>query len=358
MSGEGPTGHRDHSAELAALVGQAVGPPEVARDPVNRSMIRHWVEAMGDTDPVYVSDEAARAAGLTGVVAPPTMLQAWGMRGLAATMALEEARAAGMVGASGHESPNDVMMRLLDQEGLTSVVATNCEQHYERPLHLGERLVCSSVIEAISDVKRTGLGEGRFVTTRLDFVALEDDRVGPEPEPEALMAKGEPVATMRFRILKFRPAGQETKTTEQQERPKRPRPSLTQDNAFFFEGARQGKLLIQRCASCGTLRHTPLPACATCRSFEWDTVEASGRGRVYSFVVVHYPQVPSFDYPLPIALVELEEGTRLVANVDDVAPGDLHIGMPVEADFVSFDDELTLPVFHPTTASNASGGKD
>lgn len=132
------------------------------------------------------------------------------------------------------------------------------------------------------------------------------------------------------------------------ERPIRPRPALTQDNAFFFEGARQGKLLIQRCGSCGTLRHPPRPACVVCRSFEWDTLEATGRGTVYSYVVVHHPQVPAFDYPLPIAVVELEEGTRLVADIVGLAPEAVTIGMPVVVDFVAVDDELTLPMFRPT----------
>jgi uncharacterized OB-fold protein len=133
-------------------------------------------------------------------------------------------------------------------------------------------------------------------------------------------------------------------------RPLRPRPALTQDNSFFFDGARQGRLLIQRCASCGVLRHPPRPACAECRSFQWDTVEASGRGTVYSYVVVHHPQVPAFDYPLPIAVVELAEGTRLVADLQGVAPDAVTVGMPVVVDFVAVDDELTLPLFRPAPA--------
>ena len=134
---------------------------------------------------------------------------------------------------------------------------------------------------------------------------------------------------------------------------RRPRPALTQDNAFFFEGAKEHSLLIQRCAVCGTLRHPPRPACANCRSFEWDALEASGRGTIYSFVVNHYPQVPAFDYPLVVALIELEEGTRLVANVVGITPETVAIGMPVVATFVAFDDDLTLPVFRP--APDAAG---
>ena len=289
---------------------------------------------------------------MPGIVAPPTMLQAWGMRGLTATLALEAERAEG--GRTGDDENTQArMMRLLDDEGFSSVVATNCEQQYVRPLVLGERLVSSSVVESISDVKGTGLGVGRFVTTRQDFVSFDDEALaamGDDVDPEALMSAGEPVATMRFRILKFRPG-----TGASARRPRRPRPAVTQDNAFFFEGAREHKLLIQRCASCGTLRHPPLPACAKCRSFEWDTVEASGRGTLYSYVVVHYPQVPSFDYPLPIALVELEEGTRLVANLDGLAPEEVRIGMPLVAGFEDFDEELSLPVFRPAGEPAKSG---
>jgi uncharacterized OB-fold protein/acyl dehydratase len=314
-------------------------------------MIRHWVEAMGDENPIYVSEEAARAHGHAGVIAPPTMLQAWIMRGLRWTQEIEAARVSGAEQGSG---PNDVMMSLLDAEGLTSVVATNCEQRYGRPLVIGDRLLVRSVIEDISEPKRTGLGTGRFITTRLDYTAVTDAEVPEQPTPDevrALAEAGEPVATMRFRILKYLPPARLASSPEESEnrRPPRPRPALTQDNAFWFEGARAHRLLIQRCSSCGTLRHPPLPACGRCQSLEWDTVEASGRGVLYSYVVVHYPQVPAFDYPLPIGLVELEEGTRVVANLDGAEPGELQIGMALTATFVDFDDELTLPVFVPAS---------
>lgn len=342
-------GFPDHSAELAALVGQSSGSPNLSPDAVNVPMIRHWVEAMGDHNPVYLSDAAAREAGFEQLYAPPTMLQAWIMRGLRASQLVEEARAAGAEQGSG---PNDIMMGLLDDEGLTSVVATNCEQHYDRPLVVGDRLLVRSTIESISDPKRTALGTGRFVTTRLDYVAVPDPDVpsGEEVTPQveqALFDAGEPVATMRFRILKFLPPDRAPA------RPPRPRPALTQDNAFWFEGAQAHRLLIQHCTSCGTLRHPPLPACGTCGSLEWDTVESSGRGTLYSYVVVHYPQVPSFEYPLPIGLVELEEGTRVVANLADVATQDIQVGMAVRAEFVDCDEDLSLPVFVPAGVGGA-----
>jgi uncharacterized OB-fold protein len=341
-------GHADRSAELAALVGRPTGPPQLSPFAVNAPMIRHWVEAMGDLDPVYVSDDAARAAGLSGVIAPPTMLQAWTMVGLRATLERESARTEG---ARRSGSVHEEVMALFDDEGLTSVVATNCEQRYLRPLVIGDRLVASSTIESISDVKQTALGAGRFLTTRTDFVAVPDEQAGPGADPAALLASGEPVATMRFRLLRFRPR---PARAQQPARPRRPRPAITEDNAFWFEGARQHRLLIQRCTSCGTLRHPPLPACGVCRSLEWDSVESAGQGELYSFVVIHHPQVPAFDYPLPIGLIALREGTRLVADLEGVDPSDLRIGMPVEAHFVAFDDELTLPVFRP--AGNAPAG--
>jgi 3-oxo-4,17-pregnadiene-20-carboxyl-CoA hydratase alpha subunit len=317
---------------LQAFVGLASGPASKAPDAVNLPMIRHWVEAMGDDNPVYVDEEAARAAGFEGIIAPPTMLQAWIMAGLRATLARDAARERGEAEGG---SPSDTLMALLDEAGFTSVVATNCDQHYVRPLVPGDLLEVTSVIDSVSGEKATGLGVGHFITNRLEFTDQH----------------GEPVATMKFRILKFRPRRTEPDPAP---RPKRPRPALTQDNRFFFDGAKQHKLLIQRCSACGTLRHPPRPACANCRSFEWDPLEASGRGTIYSFTVNHYPQVPAFDYPLVVALVELEEGTRLVANVADITPETVAIGMPVVATFEAFDDDLTLPVFRPATPTGGA----
>jgi uncharacterized OB-fold protein/acyl dehydratase len=346
----------DHSAALATLVGLAAGAPNLAPDAVNVPMIRHWVEAMGDHNPVYVSDDAARAAGYDELIAPPTMLQAWIMRGLRASLLTEEARAEGAEQGSG---PNEKMMALLDAEGLTSVVATNCEQSYGRPLVVGDRLLVRSVIEAISDPKRTGLGTGRFITTRLDYVAVPDPDVPvwvTGDEVDKLYDAGEPVATMRFRILKYLPPAKKAAAVVDADaaRPPRPRPAITQDNAFWFEGARAHKLLIQHCTSCGTLRHPPLPACAVCGSLDWDTVESSGRGTLYSYVVVHYPQVPAFEYPLPIGLILLEEGTRLVANLDGMPLDAIEIGMALRAEFVD-DEDLSLPVFVPAAGPGGGG---
>jgi 3-oxo-4,17-pregnadiene-20-carboxyl-CoA hydratase alpha subunit len=300
-------------ARLKAYEGRQVGPPEPGPDPVNQPMIRHWCEAIGDANPVYRDAEAGAASVHGAIVAPPTMLQAWIMRGIR-----PRTREGG--------SASDELMQLLEARGFTSVVATNCEQEYERDLHLGDQLAVTSTIESVSDEKTTALGSGHFVTTRSTYTDQN----------------GDVVATMRFRILKFRPA-----TRPPAPRPKRPRPALTQDNAWWFEACREHRLLIQRCRSCRRLRHPPQPMCPACQSLDWDTVAASGRGRVYSFVVNHYPQVPAFDYPLVVGLIELDEGTRLVSNIVGTDPAAVRVGMPVEVEFTDFDEELTLPQFHP-----------
>jgi uncharacterized OB-fold protein len=314
----------DLAPELTAYAGRAVGPAERGPDPVNQPMIRHWCDAIGDRNPVYTDADSAAASTHRQIIAPPVMLQAWTMRGLRSRPA-----------TGGSEQ--DELLRLLDAHGFTSVVATNCEQEYFRDLHLGDHLSVQSVIESVSEEKKTALGVGHFVTTRQTFT---DDA-------------GDVVATMLFRILKFRPGEKRQEPAaggESQPRPKRPRPAVTQDNAWWFEACRRHQLLIQRCQSCGMLRHPPQTMCGNCRSFEWDTVEASGRGSVYSFVVNHYPQVPAFDYPLAVGLIALEEGTRLVSDIIGIDPAAITVGMGVQVEFVDFDDELTLPLFTPRKA--------
>jgi uncharacterized OB-fold protein/acyl dehydratase len=318
-TGAADTDKAAFAARLKEFEGKEAGEPEQGADPVNQPMIRHWVEAVGDENPIYTQPEAAEQSVHGEIVAPPVMLQAWVMRGVRPR-------------PTDGGNARDELMTLIDDAGFTSVVATNCEQEYHRYLHLGDHLSTTTIIESVSDEKATGLGVGHFVTTRVDYRTDE----------------GELVATMRFRILKFKPGtGRPPPKAEENLRPLRPRPALTQDNAFWFEGARQHRLLIQRCKECGTLRHPPRPMCSECRSYEWDVVDASGRGTVYSFVVNHYPQVPAFDYPLAVGLIELEEGTRLVANVIGVEPGDISVGMPVEVEWVDHDPDLSLPAFRP-----------
>jgi uncharacterized OB-fold protein len=127
-------------------------------------------------------------------------------------------------------------------------------------------------------------------------------------------------------------------------------PSVSPDTQFFWDGLKDHQLLIQRCASCGVLRHPPRPMCPSCNSLEWDTVSASGRGTVHSFVMPQHPPMPFMEYPYIVALIDLEEGTRLLSNLCEVAPADASIGMPVEVFYTEFDEGLVLHQFHPAGA--------
>jgi acyl dehydratase len=167
-------------ADLQDYVGGNFG-PFLAWDAVNAPMIRHWCEVMGETDPIYTDTGAARAAGYGAIVAPPAMLQAWVMPGYGS------ARPPGSAGG-GALAVLDVLRRA----GYEGVVAVNCEQEYFAYLEEGDRLYFRSTCESISAEKKTALGTGFFVTELATFYRQQD----------------EPVATMRFRVLQYRPAGE------------------------------------------------------------------------------------------------------------------------------------------------------
>ncbi|GAA5613892.1 hypothetical protein CP981_20365 [Streptomyces platensis] len=372
--------------QLKSYEGRPTSAPGVGKDLVNEPMIRHWCEAVGDANPAYRGPDA---------VAPPTMLQAWTMGGLS--------------GHADRSGAYDELSGLLDGAGYTSIVATDCEQEYLRPLRPGDRITFDSVIESVSECKTTKLGVGHFITTRMD-----------------IRADGEPAGTHRFRVLKYAPAARLPKTEErpqeavdqssktaerrpqaddrpsrtdqrltppQQPQPRRPRPVINRDNAGFWEGVRGHRLLIQRCTGCRTLRFPWLPGCNTCGSPEWDTVEASGSGTVFSYVVMHHPPFPAFTAPdappgappdapadgtgpdgtgsgatgpdatapgaagaagsgtaspYAVGLIELAEGVRMVSNIVGVPYDKVRIGMAVRLEFLRADEELELPVFRVT----------
>lgn len=372
---DGPREPDELYEKLRAYEGQAAAVAGRGKDPVNEPMIRHWCEAMGDTHPGYGGPEA---------VAPPTMLQVWTMGGLS--------------GHSGRSEAYDELFALLDAAGYASVVATDCEQEYLRPLRPGDEITFDAVIESISERKTTKLGTGYFVTTRMD-----------------VRADGETAGTHRFRILKYvparrRPKGVGTAGAAGAEGAvgstgfvgpegaagagglrksagsadaavsggaasggavpggaRRPRPVINRDNAGFWEGVARHRLLIQRCGSCARLRFPWLPGCNGCGSPEWDTVEASGEGTVYSYVVMHHPPFPAFAVseraadagavPYAVVLVELAEGVRIISQVVGVAHERVWIGMPVRLEFRRVDEELELPVFRPVTTDAGKGAE-
>ena len=127
------------------------------------------------------------------------------------------------------------------------------------------------------------------------------------------------------------------------------------DDRYFWEGAREGRLMLQSCAACGALRHPPSPMFARCGSTERDATASSGRGRIHSWILSHHPSAPD-DAPRVVVLVELEEGCRVVSNLLDVAPEDVRNDMAVEVCFVERDG-VVLPQFRsaPTPAPAGVG---
>ncbi len=301
-------------AERIRATGESAS--RTGRDPVNQPMVNNWVEAMGDRNPVYVdAATAAEVHGGQGTVAPPAMAQVWTMYGL------DPAR--------DPADPLYATMAMLDEAGFTSVIATNCEQTYDRYLRPGDEVRVTNRLESVVGPKKTALGEGYFATTRNTWY------VGDEQ-----------VATMTFRVLKFRPA---SRGVEPVETPAESafvlRPQVNRDTAFFWEGTRQGELRVQRCGSCGALRHPPGPACPACQALQPTYDVASGRGTVYSYVVHRHPPVPGKELPILLVLVELEEGVRMVGELLDATPDDVKIGAPVQVSMVRVDDDLTIPAW-------------
>lgn len=322
MSDEATPEQQERLAKLKAFEGRTTGAPLRAHDAVNQPMIRHWCDAMEDDNPIYTDPERAALSAHGGIVAPPGMIQAWTMAGLRGAPA----------SSGGEKSVQQRIWQILDEGGFTSVVAVGADQEYMRYVKLGDHLSCEVTIEDVSPEKKTGLGMGHFITQLYKWT--EDS--------------GDIVATMRWRLLKFKPRAKKPGAPKKEAaKRERPHPGITLDNAFFWNGLKEEKLLIQKCAGCGHLQAPPDPMCPKCQGLEWEYVEACGRGTLYSFVVMHYPPVPPFDYPNPIGLVELEEGVRMVTNLIDVEKKDIEIGMPLELTFKKIDEELTLHQWRP-----------
>jgi uncharacterized OB-fold protein len=310
-------------AQLEKYVGKTVGPPEVARDLVNEPMIRHWCEAMGDENPAYT--DAAESSVHGSLVAPPTMMQAWILKGFA---------------MSGEAEPQDLQEELhafFNANGYTGVVATNCDQGYTRYLRPGDRVSAVMTIESISEQKATAMGLGYFIETRTTFRDASDEEIG----------------WMTFRVLKFKSGEAQQQAAAGKEegapapKPGRIRPPMNQDVEWWWDGVQAGQLLIQKCEDCGALRHPPRPVCGECLSMKWGSVPTSGEGTVHSYVVMHHPPIPGYEMPLAVGLIDLAEGTRVVANVEGCKPDEVTVGMKVECRIEEVDEGgFKLPVFY------------
>ena len=167
---------------IEKYVGKPMGPPQVAPDPVNVPMIRHWVAALDDRNPVYLDEALAKKTRHGGIVAPPAMLQTWSMPSPKIEGIAER-------GGSPVEIDSDNVIRALDREGFTGTLATNSELEFVRYLRPGDRLHTSNELESISARKTTGLGQGYFVTWVTSYRTPD----------------GEVVGRQLFRIFKFDP---------------------------------------------------------------------------------------------------------------------------------------------------------
>ena len=332
------------AADRVAAAGDSA--PRLARDPVNLPMIRNWLEAVGGAP----TDQGCQDT------APPAMIQVWTMPGLH--------------GTRGGDDPLGAMTALLDEAGYRSVVATNCDQVYLRPVNLGEQLAVSARLVDVTGPKRTALGEGWFVTTRSTWtsagepVATMDFRVlkysassggAIPPRPPLRMGESSPIPLAGPRPIRRRPGASPRTPCHGLPAPSRApragpvmRPVVSPDTEFFWAGTAAGELRVQRCGGCGALRHPPGPMCPSCGTLAADPREyvvAAGTGEVYSYVVHHHPPVPGKKLPIVIALVQLAEGVRMTGELLGVAPGQVRIGLPVRAEFVRVDDDLTLPAW-------------
>ena len=130
----------------------------------------------------------------------------------------------------------------------------------------------------------------------------------------------------------------------------KPRPQPTPDTQPFWDAVNRHELMLPKCKSCGKLHYFPRPFCPYCFSWDLEWVACSGRGKLYSYVI-NYRPAPGFeaDAPYVIAVVELEEGPRMMANMIGVEPDpqSVLVDMPVEIAFEDVDDGSAIFKFRP-----------
>ncbi len=131
----------------------------------------------------------------------------------------------------------------------------------------------------------------------------------------------------------------------------KPLPVITEENRPFWEGCRQGKLLLQQCPSCAHYQFYPRLYCMHCGSRELHWQEVSGRATLYSYTIIYQNKAPEFvhDTPYNVAIVQLEEGPRLMANIVETLPEQLYVDMPLSVVFEPMSEAIALPRFKPAT---------
>jgi len=129
----------------------------------------------------------------------------------------------------------------------------------------------------------------------------------------------------------------------------KPLPRIDEESKGFWEACERGELYVQRCEDCGTIRFYPRGLCPECLSAQTEWLRCAGTGSIYTFTVVYQNQMGGFRDQLPyvLAYVELDEGPRLLTNIEGCKPEEVHIGMRVEVRFDEVSPAVTLPKFVP-----------
>ena len=293
--------------------------PQIAQHSVNAAMIGQWCDAVGDENPIYKAQKEALAHGLPDVVAPPAMLNTWTMPG-------------NMPHEAFGDDPFVSCIKVCDEAGYTGVVATNSDHEYLDYLKIGDAINAKQTVGDVSELKRTALGSGYFITTNTDFFVAK-----------------KLVGRMLFRIFKYKPnTGVKMDASVANTNWRlRPRPAISRDTAFFWEGLKQQELRIQKCPKCKQLFHPPVVRCAKCGTYDLKYQVASGAGTLYSFAEPYHPVVPFMNCPYVVGLVELSEGTRIISNIINCPPSQLKIGMKLKLSIEQVDPDLSLPMFEP-----------
>jgi len=130
---------------------------------------------------------------------------------------------------------------------------------------------------------------------------------------------------------------------------KKPIPTPSVRSTPFWRSCHEHVLSLPRCSDCGSFHFPPAILCPECLSDRLEWARASGRGKVFSFVLFHRVYHPGFaeEVPYPVAVVAMEEGPRMLTNLVDCAPADVRCDMPVEVAFEDITDEISLPRFRP-----------
>ena len=316
-----PAEQKAFEEKIYAFVGREVCPRTAARDAVNPAMIRHWAEAMGDTNPAYQDVQWAAQSQRRKTIAPPAMMYVWGQEGFVVSTTGRPA-----------DAQSD-LVELFNEYGFTGVLGTNVKQEYFKEATIGDTVYMEMVVDNVSDQKATGRGIGYFFETLATFTDQHNNKLG----------------TQRFKVLKFIPAQEQAATASDEQKldtPTRIAAPRGHDNKWWWDACDEGKVLIQRCKSCQTLRHPPRPMCGECQSMAWDSIESSLDGEILSHTEIHHPKIPGYQYPLICAVIKLAEGTNLVANIVGCQSSDVAIGMQVKGKVEQVDAKTMLPQFY------------